>query len=38
MGILPLTFIEGENAETHELTGFEQITLSFDPENIKVNE
>ncbi len=38
MGILPLTFIEGENAETHGLTGFEQITISFDPENIKVNE
>ena len=38
MGILPLTFLPGESAETHGLTGFEQVTIGFDPENIKVNE
>ncbi len=38
MGILPLTFLQGESAETHDLTGFEQVTIGFDPENIKVNE
>ena len=38
MGILPLTFLSGESAETHGLTGFEQVTIGFDPENIKVNE
>lgn len=38
MGILPLTFLPGESGETHGLTGFEQVTIGFDPENIKVNE
>ena len=38
MGILPLTFLPGESAETHGLTGHEQVTIMFDPENIKVNE
>lgn len=37
MGILPLTFLAGETSETHGLTGQEQITIMFDPENIKVN-
>ena len=36
--MLPLTFLPGESAETHGLTGFEQVTIGFDPENIKVNE
>ena len=38
MGILPLTFLGGENSDTHGLTGEEKLTIGFDPLNIKVNE
>lgn len=38
MGILPLTFLPTETAVTHGLTGNEQVTINFDPENIKINE
>lgn len=38
MGILPLTFLPGETAETHDLTGYEQVSIAFDPANIKINE
>lgn len=37
MGILPLTFLGGESSSTHGLTGEEQVTIMFDPENVKVN-
>lgn len=38
MGILPLTFLPGQSASTYGITGFEQVTIDFDPENITVNE
>lgn len=38
MGILPLTFVQGENAETHEITGTETVTLDLDYDNLEVNQ
>lgn len=38
MGILPLTFKEGENAETYGITGEETVTIEMDLENIKPNQ
>ena len=35
MGILPLTFINGENASTHGLDGTEKVTINLDFENLK---
>lgn len=38
MGILPLTFINGENATNLEIDGSEKVTISFNPEDITANE
>lgn len=38
MGILPLEFKQGENADNLGLTGKEQFTFDFDPEKVSVNQ
>lgn len=38
MGILPLEFKQGENADTLGLTGQEQFTIDLDPENLKTGQ
>lgn len=35
MGILPLTFINGETASTHGLDGTEKVTINFDVDHLK---
>lgn len=35
MGILPLTFLNGESASTHGLDGTEKVTINLDFENLK---
>lgn len=37
MGILPLTFKEGESSETYGITGHETVSIEMDLENIKPN-
>jgi aconitate hydratase len=38
MGILPLTFINGESASSLGITGTERVKIAFDPTNIVANE
>jgi len=38
MGILPLTFINGESASVHGIEGNETVTISLDPSNLIANE
>ena len=38
MGILPLTFINGESASTHGLDGTEKVTINLDFDNLKPNQ
>lgn len=38
MGILPLTFLPGEDAATHEITGLEKVTIDMNVENLEVNQ
>ena len=38
MGILPLTFLPGEDAATHEVTGFEKVSIEMNVENLEVNQ
>ena len=38
MGILPLTFIKGEDASTYEITGSETVTVEMDMQNLAVNQ
>ena len=38
MGILPLTFKEGENSDTYEITGSETVTIQMDLANIQPNQ
>ena len=38
MGILPLTFNNGESSDTYELTGKETVTLEMDLDDLKVGQ
>ena len=38
MGILPLTFLAGETAQTHGITGYERVSLDMDLESLSVQQ
>jgi len=38
MGILPLTFLNGESASSLGITGLEKVKIMFDPTNIVANQ
>ena len=38
MGILPLTFVNGESAATYEIEGNESVTIHLDAENLVANQ
>lgn len=38
MGILPLTFKEGENSDTYGITGEETVSIEMNLDNIKTNQ